>query len=56
MRLVSPDEFSDTTAGVGLRELKKDTVPLKKGKAFFVGYYRKNSEPSSSVDTDKPRH
>ena len=45
MRLVSPVEFSDITADVGLRELKKDTVPLNMGKAFFVGYYRKNTEP-----------
>ena len=41
MRLVSPDEFSNITAGVGLRELKKDKVSLKRGKSFLVGYYGK---------------
>lgn len=49
MRLVSPDEFSDITADIGLRVLRKDKVSLKSGKAFFVGYYRKDTEPSGSV-------
>ena len=44
MRLVSPAEFSDNSAGVGLRELNTDTISLKMGKALFVGYYRKGTD------------
>lgn len=44
MRLVSPAEFSGSSAGVGLRELSSDTVSLQRGKAFFVGYYRKDTD------------
>lgn len=55
MRLVSPDEFSDATAGVGLQELNRETVSLKMGKAFFVGCYRKDIESSSSVDCSEGR-
>jgi SAM-dependent methyltransferase len=42
MNLVSPSGFSNMCCRVGLQKIKTDTIPLKKGKAFFVGYYRKN--------------
>lgn len=41
MRLVPPNELSDACAAIGLRLLKEDTIPLKKGKAFYCGYFRK---------------
>ena len=41
MRLVPPEEFSVACTGIGLRELKTETVPLESGKAFFAGYYEK---------------
>ena len=44
MNLVSPSKFSDTCSSVGLQQIKTDTIPLKKGKAFFVGFFRKNCE------------
>jgi len=50
MRLVSPDEFSDACISIGFRELKKKAVPLKMGKAFHVGYYRKDAEPVAAED------
>jgi hypothetical protein len=44
MNLVAPTEFSTRCGSVGLKKIKTDTIPLKKGKAFFVGFYRKNAE------------
>lgn len=47
MNLVSPIEFSNMCGSVGLQKIKTDTIPLKKGKTFFVGLYRKHKEPSA---------
>ena len=47
MRLVRPADFTDACFRIGLRELKTETVPLKMGKAFHVGYYRKDTEPGA---------
>jgi SAM-dependent methyltransferase len=41
MNLVSPSEFSGICNSAGLKLLNSDTIPLKKGKAFFVGIYQK---------------
>jgi SAM-dependent methyltransferase len=41
MNLVSPTEFSNMCGRVGFQKIRTDTIPLKKGKAFFVGFYRK---------------
>lgn len=54
MNLVSPMEFSKMCGRVGLIEIKTDTIPLKKGKAFFVGFYRKDTEPIVFPDCKKP--
>ena len=43
MSLVPPDAFAAASERVGLQELKTDTIPLRKGKAFFVGRYRKTA-------------
>jgi hypothetical protein len=43
MNLVPPSEFSHLCNKIGLQQIKTDSIPLKKGKAFFVGYYRKNT-------------
>lgn len=45
MNLVPPTEFCKICGGVGLQEIKTDKIPLKKGKTFFVGFYRKGTEP-----------
>jgi hypothetical protein len=42
MRLVPPNELADACADVGLLLLKDDTIPLKKGKAFYSGHFRKD--------------
>jgi SAM-dependent methyltransferase len=55
MNLVSPMEFSNMCGSVGLQEIMTDTIPLKKGKAFFVGFYRKDTEPLAPAKPDKPR-
>ena len=55
MNLVSPPEFSNMCGRVGLQQIKTHTIPLKKGKAFFVGFYRKDAEPSAPADADTPR-
>ena len=44
MKLVSPVEFSNICKCVGLRQINTDTIPLKKGKTFFVGFYQKDTE------------
>lgn len=41
MKLVSPSEFSRICYSAGLQLINSDTIPLKKGKAFFVGIYQK---------------
>jgi ubiquinone/menaquinone biosynthesis C-methylase UbiE len=43
MNLVSPSEFSCICNEIGLQQIKADAIPLQKGKAFFVGFYRKKS-------------
>jgi ubiquinone/menaquinone biosynthesis C-methylase UbiE len=43
MNLVSPSEFFDTCSRVGLQQIKTDTIKLTQGKAFFVGFYRKEA-------------
>ena len=55
MNLAAPNEFSNMCGGVGLKTIKTNTIPLKKGKAFFVGFYRKNAEPGAPADAGKPR-
>jgi SAM-dependent methyltransferase len=55
MNLVSPLEFSNMCSSIGLKEIKTDTIPLKKGKSFFVGFYRKDTEPSAPTDAEKAR-
>jgi hypothetical protein len=55
MSLVSPSKFSDTCSRVGLQQIRTDTIPLKKGKAFFVGFFRKSAEQDAAADADKPR-
>jgi hypothetical protein len=41
MNLVSPSEFSGICNSAGLKLENSDIMPLKKGKAFFVGMYQK---------------
>lgn len=41
MTLVSPPVFSVIGNRAGLKLINSDTIPLKKGKAFFVGIYQK---------------
>lgn len=48
MNLVSSSTFSDLSIGVGLQPIKTDTIPLKKGKAFSVGTFRKSVEPGAA--------
>ena len=43
MNLVAPPEFSCMCNEIGLQQIKSDAIPLKKGKAFFVGVYRKKN-------------
>jgi SAM-dependent methyltransferase len=50
MNLVSPTEFSNMCGSIGLQEIRTDRIPLKKGKAFFVGFYRKDTEPDAPAD------
>ncbi len=53
MNLVSPMEFSNMCGSVGLQKIRTDAIPLKKGKAFFVGFYRKDTEPGAPADGNK---
>jgi len=53
MNLVSHIEFSNMCSNIGLKEIRTDTIPLKKGKSFFVGFYRKDTEPSAPPDSLK---
>ena len=48
MNLVSPSKFSEACSEIGLQLISSDTIPLKKGKAFFVGIYRKSVEPGAA--------
>ncbi len=41
MRLVPTGEFSRACENLGLRAIKTDQMPLKRGKAFFIGLYQK---------------
>jgi len=41
MNLVAPSEFSGICISAGLKLINSDTMPLKKGKAFFVAIYQK---------------
>jgi len=43
MKLVSPPEFSGMCRSLGLQQVQTDSIPLKKGKAFWVGFYREHS-------------
>ena len=42
MNLVSPQEFSLACFHNGLREVRQTRIPLKQGKEFWVGFYRKD--------------
>lgn len=55
MNLVSPSKFSDMCSRLGLQQIKTDTIPLKKGKAFFIGFYGKNAGQDAAADADKLR-
>ena len=55
MKLVSPSEFSIACGRVGLLKFKSATIPLKKGKGFFVGFYRKNSKQDPQAHADVQR-
>jgi hypothetical protein len=50
LNLVSPFEFSRMCSTFGLKEIKMESMPLKKGKAFFVGFYRKVTQPGVPLD------
>lgn len=41
MELVPPDRLTRVCAANGLHLVRQQTVPLKQGKALFVGRYRK---------------
>ena len=41
MNLVSPSAFSNMCKRLGIQQIKTVSIPLKKGKAFFVGFYRR---------------
>jgi SAM-dependent methyltransferase len=56
MNLVPPMEFSNMCSGVGLQEIKTDTIPLKKRKNFFVGFYRKDTESGNEELLTPPPH
>jgi ubiquinone/menaquinone biosynthesis C-methylase UbiE len=55
MNLVSPSEFSRMCNSLGLQQVKTDSILLKKGKAFFVGFYRKDAEPGVPPDRLRSR-
>jgi SAM-dependent methyltransferase len=44
MTLVAPDNFSHVCSANGLDLKRERTIPLKQGKALFVGHYRKRSQ------------
>jgi SAM-dependent methyltransferase len=41
MNLIPPSDFSGKCNSIGLKKIKTDTIPLKNGKAFFVGTFKK---------------
>jgi len=45
MNLMPPSMFSGICGSFGLQPIETGTVPLKRGKSFFVGFYRKVAEP-----------
>jgi len=55
MNLVSPPEFYHMCTSLGLQQVKTDSIPLKRGKAFFVGFYRKDAEPGVPPDRLRSR-
>ena len=50
MNLVSPFEFSHMCNTLGLQQIKTESISLQKGKAFFVGFYRKDTERAVPPD------
>jgi SAM-dependent methyltransferase len=55
MNLISPSEFSRMCNSLGLQQIKTNVIPLQKGKAFFVGFYRKDAEPGVPPDRLRSR-
>ena len=55
MNLIFPPEFSHMCTSFGLQQIKMESIPLKKGKEFFVGFYRKDTEPGTPADAGKAR-
>jgi SAM-dependent methyltransferase len=55
MNLVSPMEFSNMCVSVGFEKIRTDRIPVKRGKTFFVGFYRKDTEPGAPADEGKSR-
>ena len=55
MNLISPSEFSRVCSNFGLQQIKTNVIPLQKGKAFFVGFYRKDAEPGVPPDRLRSR-
>ena len=53
MNLVPPMEFIGMCRSLGLREVMTDTMPLKKGKTFFVAFCRKDPEQASAAEPPK---
>jgi ubiquinone/menaquinone biosynthesis C-methylase UbiE len=54
MKLISCSDFSIRCDKVGLKQIKADTIPLKKGKAFWVGYFRKFTQPGTPTTDSIP--
>ncbi len=53
MKLVPAGEFSAMCGSVGLDKIRTDTIVLKKGKSFLVGFYRKVTGPGPQADPDR---
>ncbi len=47
MNLVDPERFKRICRDNGLIEVKSRTIPLKKGKALFMGYYIPDTQMKS---------
>jgi len=54
MALVPPERFTQTCAAMGLTLEQSQIIPLKQGKRFFVGYYRKFAAPKPRAAEAKP--
>jgi SAM-dependent methyltransferase len=52
MSLVSPADFSGLCGNTGLGLVRTQTIPLRKGKALFVGFYRKGAQSTVQLDCD----